>query len=39
MNNLADNLVSHIYSYSVGDKSFCESKFKNVVNYMTYVFK
>jgi len=36
MNNLADNLVNHLYDYSIGDKKFWQSKLKNVVNDMAY---
>ena len=36
MNNLADNLVNNIYDYSIGDKRFWESKFKHVIDDMTY---
>ena len=36
MNNLADNLVNHIYDYSIGDKKQWKSKFKNVIDEITY---
>jgi len=35
MNNLADNLINHIYDYSIGDKKI-EIKFKNVIDEITY---
>ena len=36
VNNLADNLVNHIYDYSIGDKNFWISKFKDVIKKTTY---
>ena len=36
MNNLADNLVNHVYDYSIGDKRFWESKFKIAINHITH---
>ena len=36
MNNLVDTLVNHVYDDSIGDKSFWNSKFKRVTNYITY---
>ena len=35
MNNLADNLINHIYDYSIGDKKL-EVNFKNVIDQITY---
>ena len=37
MNNLADNLVNHIYAYSIGDKTYWKSKFKNGIDEITYL--
>ena len=37
MNNLADNVVNHIYDYSIGNKNFWKSKLKNVINDITYL--
>ena len=36
MNNSGENLVNNIYDYSIGDKSFWKSKFRNVMNDITY---
>ena len=36
MNNLADNLVNHIYAYSIGDRNYWKSRFKNVIDEITY---
>lgn len=36
MRTLGDNLVNHIYDYSIGDKTFWKSKFRNVVNDITH---
>jgi len=35
MNNSGENLVNNIYDYSIGDKSFWKSKFRNVMNDIT----
>jgi len=36
MNNLTDNLVNHIYDYSIGDKTYWKSKFKDVIDEIAY---
>ena len=36
MDNLTNNLVNHIYDYSIGGKDFWKSKFSNVINEATY---
>ena len=32
MNSLADNLVNDIYDYSIDDKTYWKSKFKNAID-------
>ena len=36
VNSLTDNLVNHIYHYSIGDTYFWMSKFTYVINDITY---
>jgi len=36
MNNLCGNLVNHIYDYSIGYDLHWRSKFRNVINEITY---
>ena len=36
MNNLGGNLINKIYDYSIGDKKYWKSKFKDVINEITY---
>ena len=32
MNNLTDNLINHIYDYSIGNKKYWMSKYRDVTH-------
>ena len=36
MKNLTEDLIEHIYDYSIGDKDVWKSKFSTVINEITY---